>query len=578
MRALVWLVARSARNRFAQRLRRARQPRYALALIAGAAYLWLVFASPGRRAPLAGASMNGLAHLSYALGLAVLVGSWWLLGSERPPLAFTAAEVQLLFPAPLSRRQLVQLKLLQAQGAVLVSTVIWLFLLGAGGVAAPLRAVALWVVFTTLHLHHAGASLVRAGAAEHGAAGLRRGAWPMALFVAAALVGGIGIFREMPAIRAALDAGGITAAARAVLRAPTVMLVLAPFRALLAPVFARSASEWSRTMIPALLLLVVHYPWVLRTDVAFEEGAAEWAARRAAAQAAGGTARRTARGARPGAPRWRAASARLPLAPSGTPAMAIVWKNILAFLRTVRLSSIVIIAIAGTAGFAISASRSAGARGGAWFIGTIALSFAAALVILGPLWIRNDLRLDMLRLEALRAYPLRGASMVRAEVAGSAITLTLIQMSLALVAAIAFPASDVPAFARSARAALALAALLALPAVNGAGLLVQNSAALLFPAWVRLGLTRPRGIEAMGQGILTTFGSLVGLVLLLLVPAAVGIAAAYALFPSIGAWALPPACAAGALLLLGEMWAITIWLGRVFDRTEPLGAEATAEA
>lgn len=572
MRALVWLVVRGQRNRMARRLRRARQPRYAIAMIAGALYLWMVFFSPGRRAPLANASTNGLAHLLYALGLAVLVASWWLLGSDRPALAFSPAEVQLLFPAPLSRRQLVRLKLLQAQGAVLVSTVIWLLLLGTGGLPLPLRAVALWVVFSTLHLHHVAASLVRAGATEHGAAGLRRSAWALALFAAGAAVAVAGLARELPAIREALATGGAPGAARAVLRSPAVMLVLTPFRALLAPAFARSFGEWARAMLPATLLLAAHYPWVMRTDVAFEEGAAEAAARRAAAGTGAGTGR-PGRRARIRDPRRGIARAWLPLAPTGAPAGAITWKNIIAFLRTMRLASTVVIIVAAVGGFVISSSESGTTRGGAWFVGAIALSLAGALVLLGPLWIRNDLRLDMLRLELLRALPVRGTSMVRAEIAGSALTLTVLQAALVLVAAIALPGGDRMPFLWSARGAVVVAVLLALPAVNGAGLLVQNSAALIFPGWVRLGLVRPSGVEAMGQSILTTFGSAIGMLALLALPAAAAIAVTVALFPTVGPWALPLAAALGALLLGGELWMITSRLGRVFDRTEPMDVE-----
>lgn len=124
-----------------------------------------------------------------------------------------------------------------------------------------------------------------------------------------------------------------------------------------------------------------------------------------------------------------------------------------------------------------------------------------------------------------------------------------------------------------ARGAVVVAMLLALPAVNGAGLLVQNSAALIFPGWVRLGLVRPSGVEAMGQSILTTFGSAIGMLALLALPAAAAIAVTVALFPTVGPWALPLAAALGALLLGGELWMITSRLGRVFDRTEPMDVE-----
>ena len=40
-----------------------------------------------------------------------------------------------------------------------------------------------------------------------------------------------------------------------------------------------------------------------------------------------------------------------------------------------------------------------------------------------------------------------------------------------------------------------------LPGINLLGMLIQNGAALLYPAWVRLGSGRPGGVEALGQNI-----------------------------------------------------------------------------
>lgn len=565
-RAFAWLIARTMRNRFARQLQRARQPRYALPMLLGLLYAWAVFISPSRRPPLAGAAANGTAHLGFAAALALLVAWWWLLGNEHPSLPFTPAEVQLLFPAPVTRRQLVGLKLVQAQWAVLVSTGVWLILLGPGGVPLVLRALALWVLFTTLHLHHTAASLVRAGAAEHGRAGVRRNAWALVLFAIALTVTAIAVARALPALRDALATGGALAAAGALLHAPGVMLVLTPFRLMLAPAFASTTAEWARAMLPAVAIMAAHYLWVLRSDVAFEESAAEAAARRAALRAAR---------AQRGAPEPRRGRVRVPLPPRGHPAMAIAWKNVVAFTRTIRPASVVVLILAAVAGFSIASTEALGARGGAWFIGTMALAFAGALVVLGPTWVRNDLRLDMLRLELLRALPLRGAALVRAELAGSALTLTAMQLALGLIALLVLPATDAPLLAPGERGAAALAAIVALPVVNCAGLLVQNGAALLFPDWVRLGLTRATGVEAMGQNILTSLGAMLALGILAAVPVALGAVVAVLTLDRLGVWAIPLAALGGALTLAAELWALTAWLGRAFDRTEPLVTEST---
>ena len=73
--ALAWLLARGVVNRTVRRVRRVRQPRYAVALIAGIAYLWLIV-GPRRQTVFTGVQPDGTAHLAYALGCAVLVASW----------------------------------------------------------------------------------------------------------------------------------------------------------------------------------------------------------------------------------------------------------------------------------------------------------------------------------------------------------------------------------------------------------------------------------------------------------------------------------------------------------------------
>ncbi|HET9470565.1 MAG TPA: hypothetical protein VFO24_05635, partial [Usitatibacter sp.] len=144
-----------------------------MALVAGIAYLWFIV-GPRREAVFTGVQPDGTAHLAYALGCAVLVASWWLFGSDEVALNFSTAEVQMLFPAPLTRRQLVAFKLLQSQMLIVVNVLFWTALLGRAPGSIIERPLSLWIVFTTLYLHRVGSSLVRESAAQHGAAALRR--------------------------------------------------------------------------------------------------------------------------------------------------------------------------------------------------------------------------------------------------------------------------------------------------------------------------------------------------------------------------------------------------------------------
>lgn len=564
--ALLWLVVRSTRNRLARRLARLREPRYALAMVVGLAYFWFIFLRPGRPTPLTGTAPGGGTHLAYAFMIALLVASWWLVGADRVALTFSPAEVTLLFPAPVSRRELVQLKLLQAQAFVLVSTVIWALLLGRDTGSVWLRAVGLWVFFSTLYLHRLAASLVRATAAEHGGAGVRRQRWALAVFGIAAAVVLWSVVRALPALQAAVPRHALGDALGELLRTPPLSVVLVPFQLLLAPVFAATTGEWVRAIGPAVLLMVAHYPWVLRSDLAFEESAAEAAAKRAAALA-----NAPSRGVRVRAPRRGVLRGRLafPLPPTGRPAVAIVWKNAIALARTIPVTTVIGVMITAVLVVVMAFAIMPPGWSAPGVIGTACLIFAGVLVIMGPLWVRNDLRFDLLRLEMLRSYPLRGRSIVRAEIAASVATLSAAQVVLLLAGYLLVPPGAYVGSTLGDRTALLVAALVVLPVLNAAGLAIQNAATLLFPAWTRLGIMRAGGIEAMGQSIVTTLGTLIVLLAVLAIPALVGGVLAVLGVGAVGFWGAVPGaviCAAGVLV---ELWALTAWLGRVFERTEP---------
>lgn len=567
--ALAWLLVRGVVNRTVRRLRRARQPRYAVALIAGLAYLWFIV-GPRRQAVFTGVVPDGTAHLAYALGCALLVASWWLFGSDEVALNFSTAEVQMLFPAPVTRRQLVAFKLLQSQLLIVVNVLFWTALLGRAPGSLIERPVSLWIVFTTLYLHRVGSSLVRESAAEHGAAGLRR---HLATFivVAAALVALVwGIAAQLPALRAAIASGNTLGAAVAVLHSPTSKVVLYPFRLMLAPVFTPSATDWFGAVWPALLIVALHVAWVLRTDAAFEEAAAANASRRALALA-----KRAGRASMPAAGGVRRRF-RLPLPAHSTPAAAIAWKNIVALGRTLAVRTVIAIVIVVVVVLVFLNQLLPETDKLSVIAGRLALAFALMLPFVGPLWVRNDLRLDMLELELLRSFPVRGATLVRAELSSALVTLAALQVPMLLAAYALNPVHNRIGQSWSDQSALLLTSLILLPSVSALGVLVQNAGVLLFPGWVRLGLSRPGGIEAIGQGIVTMFGSTLVLTVGLALPLVLGAPVAIVAVARVGLWGLVPGTAVGAAIVAGEVWLVTAWLGRVFERTDELPEEAVA--
>ncbi|HET6778300.1 MAG TPA: hypothetical protein VFH26_05390, partial [Gemmatimonadales bacterium] len=258
------------------------------------------------------------------------------------------------------------------------------------------------------------------------------------------------------------------------------------------------------------------------------------------------------------------------LAPSGWPAGAILWKNLVAVARTRQLHRVGLsLALCGAIVAALSFQPDAMmAAIAGWF----ALTWAAAMTVIGPQWVRNDLRGDLLKLDLLRSYPVRGWSVVAAEVTASTMVVTVIQLSLLVIGYLAFLGDEFMEPGLAVRTLLLLAAVVFLPGINLLGMLVQNGAALLFPAWVHLGSGRPGGVEALGQNLLMMIAFIALLSMLLVVPFAIGGGAFLLLRGVIDEWAALPA----TVLILGTMAfeaaLLVDWLGRIFERIDPATA------
>src|SRR5262249_47043074 len=161
-----------------------------------------------------------------------------------------------------------------------------------------------------------------------------------------------------------------------------------------------------------------HFVWVLRLDAAFEETAAV-ASMALAARRARVRDRKLALPAtgQPVPRPWFA------LGKSGHPAVAILWKNVASATRRVRTPTLVM------AGLSIGV---AAAVFPTFVLGSSASMFFAS-VFAGPLVTRNDFRQDLKHLPLLRSYPLRGSILVCAEIASSALVLTVVQQLVLVV-------------------------------------------------------------------------------------------------------------------------------------------------
>ena len=562
--AFWFLMRRSARNRLISQLNRLKEPRYAIALLVGFGYLYFFLFSRPLTPPGGAASrfqLTAIIPLLGTLGLFLAVTRWWAFGGDHRALSFSPAEIQFLFPAPIERRALIQWKLLRWQILIIINALIWMLIARRTQppVPVPLYVVSVWVMFSTLSMHRLGSALTKAGIAIHWKTGLRRQFIPLTLVVAAIASVLFAVSNYWPALRASCCGAEFWPLLGQALRQPAAAVVLFPFQLLMAPVGALSISQWATALVPALGLLLLHYVWVVRSQVAFEE-----AALRASAETVDRLAR--LRGRKKATP--RKAGRTLPLKATGWPGTAIVWKNTIAITRgSFARSMIMAVAVLGAL-LAASAGSAYGAATAA-AIGSSSFALAAILSFLGPSWIRNDLRGDLAYLGLLRSYPLRGRTIVTAEIIGSTLALTGLQLLLGVVAYATLSSSvqwNRYGWTESVFFLLIPAALL----VNALGMTIQNAAALLFPSWVRLDPVRPGGFETLGQNILSSLFTLFLSAVALAGPVLTGWLLWTRLVERMGAWTLLPV-AAGVIAVGGiELRALLAWLGRIFDRTESI--------
>ena len=561
--ALLFLTRSTIRNRLLLQAKRVRSPRYALALVLGAAYFWLILLRPAVQPARPRAQLWLGAELVATVGILLLLLGGWVFSGEPMALAFSPAELQFLFPAPLTRRGLILYKLFRAQLIILFNAVIWVFVLRRSGsvLAAPLRFLGTWMLFTNLSLHRLGAALVRTSVLEHGHAGVRRHL-PAIIVGGASIVALTLVLRDLVhAIRASAESGQVFGAVTNVanMRAARALMFLP--RVIVGPSFAQTSAEWFRAAGAALVLLLVQLAWVVRTDVAFEEAAVQASVERARRVDAW---RR--RSGRPRPTTSKKAKRTLSLAPRGAPASAIVWKNTLLLMRTGRVRSIVGLALMSI----VLSMPSIDFWGfGNRFVAVWAVVMSGLLIVLGSRVLQNDFRQDADHLATLKTLPLAGSHLVGAEVISSALPICVLQLVLMLTAyAATLGDADLP-MTLATRTALLFMSPLILLAVNVTTVTIQNGAALLFPGWVRATPVVGGGIEAMGQGILAT-GMLLLTFLVALLPAAAACAATWWLLSGLPkVWII--ALTIAAAVLLAETWWGIHGLGRRFERLEPSG-------
>ena len=579
--ALLYLQWHSTVNRVVTRVKRLKKPKYLFGLIAGGLYCYFYFfrflfqarrPSGPMALPEVTPELTIALELLGALALFVILLSAWIFPHERAALNFTEAEVSFLFPAPVKRRTLIHYKLLRSQWAILFTTLIMALLtnrIGRGGPALAMLA-GWWVILSMLNLHFLGASFARTKLMDAGVTTWRRRGIVFGLL---ALVAGVGVAWGWQAFAPPQpgDFAGfktIIAYAKIQLETGPAPWLLYPLRLVVRPFLAHDAGEFLRAIGPALALLGAHYIWVMRSNVAFEEASLALAQRRAEAVTA------FRRGTFPGTKHQRRRDPFL-LRPTGSPAIALLWKNLIGAgsvftSRTVVLLGIIVCVPALIIGVNLRGSDLVPA------IGLFLLMGITWSLLIGPQVLRHDFRSDLRNADLLKLYPLAGWRIVLGELLAPAVILTVIQWLALLVAAAIIhriPGNG-PVIPVLTRVSIALAAAMLLPMLNLISLLIPNAAVLLFPSWFQSGQDATQGIEATGQRLIFMLGQTLVFMISLL-PAAIAFAAVFFLGRLAVNWVytVPFAGLAAALMLALEVGVGVMLLGKLFDKFD-LSAEA----
>jgi ABC-2 type transport system permease protein len=570
--ALFYLESRSIANRMLMRLKRLKQPKYLIGGIVGAIYFYFYFfryliGLPGRRPPTASFLISPESRvLLEALGASILLLVLliaWLFPHGRAALTFSEAEVAFLFPAPISRRGLIHFKLLRSQAGILFAMVILMLMTNRFGGKAWIHAAGWWVILSTVNLHLLGSSFARTMLLERGITNWQRRVGILCLIVVVCVGVIVWAKQTLPTIELSQIQSGadFKEYLHRLIGTGPIPWLLYPFRVVIRPYMAVDARSFLAALGPALVLLGLHYWWVIRSNVAFEEASVE-ASRKLAEKVAA---------ARSG--KWQTAqqpvkTKRPPfrLRPSGAAAVALLWKNLISAGQAFTLRVWLLLGVIGMF-VCISLNRSASGGNLAPALGMAAVMVFLWMLFLGPQVFRQDFRQDLPLADLLKLYPMHGWQIALGELLAPALILTGVQWFLLVAAAIFSSHASISPLGPIRGVVLCAGAALLAPMLNLITLQIPNAAVLLFPSWFQSGKMAAQGVEATGQRLIFLFGQLL-VFIVALIPAAVVFGVVFLVAKMLVGLniAIPLASAAAAVILAGEAALGVLLLGYLFDR------------
>jgi hypothetical protein len=483
----------------------------------------------------------------------------WLLPFDSGLLEFSQAEIQFLFPAPVSRRELLVHRLLRSQLGLLFGSVIaGLVAPSMSGFARLRLAVATWLLLSTGKVYFTGISLARARLGSRDTRILRVAWLPLIILGAAIAVVGVAIVN-------AFDGAPLDSIQDVLVRVGTVTtkglssIVLWPFIALTRPLFAPWPGPYLTALGWASVVLLATVLWVLQSDAAFEDAAAM-------------IAQRKAQEPKKDIVRYHVRSSALPLATHGRPEIAFAWK---AATQTMRIFGKANLMRLAAIGFALTITAASMGRGGglATLVGSFALATCIFAVTLAPQALRVDMREDLQHLDMLKTWPIRAATVVRGELLWPGVLLTALAWTALAITELLTAGTVLGRVSLSWRLSAGAAFAMLAPALVFAQLTIHNAAALIFPAWVPQGYQRPRGLDALGQRLIMMFGTWLALIVSALPGAILGGMVGLVLWRLLGPAAVVPAAIVCAAVMAIEIVLATEMLGPAYERLDVTAVE-----
>jgi hypothetical protein len=576
-RALLYLLGCSLKNAVLARFRRLRQPKYLVGALLGVAYFYFYFyrflyagafqhgrprpRSPGIDLALTPDTAFNLAALALLFGLVLFA---WVIPAERTAISLSESEVAWLLPAPVSRTDLLHFKLLKSQLGLLFFALLMTFVTGrlARDGHGVIHTLGWWIVLATFRLHRLGASFALTRLMDRGLSTARRRIIVVVLGLCfiALLVAWRQSAPSPPDLAALLTGGQFGPYIGELAGSGPAPALLTPFRFIVRPWFANDLRQFLFSLGPALLVIVAHYIWVIRSAVSFEEASVQLSERRAAWLAA----------RRSGDMRFRTSprSRQEPLftlRAFGSPVIAFIWKAWIQAggRRTLRIAGIISSVLML---LAVIPSLTGQWRAAGYISGVIGFIAVCALVFGGPQATAQTVRRELQAADILRTAPVPGWQIILGQMLGPSTVWAMIQwIGLLLMMLGGFALNEVPhEIVSRVPSFIAAAGLLLLP-FNVVSGLIPTGVMLLFPGWFRPG--EMRGLEATGLGLLMVFAQFLFVGLSLIAPGLAAFGVGYLLHYVAPLWVsviLGSLAAASTLSL--EAWLGALVLGGVFER------------